>query len=880
PMERVDAELHGWPLATWRSKQDTDTHYKRVIEYGLDPNRIRNVRIGVAGHNLFDIAFAWLLAGRRKVRDGVDFEMLLGMAPGQAEAVRREVGGLLLYTPVVHPDEFDVAIAYLVRRLQEGASSDNFLSALHQLNDDQGLFERERSRFRASLAGLDRSIPLPFRTQDRRRPIDPDAVMLEPANVPDTDPSLAGNRAWGRAILERVSHSRLGIELVEAHTLTTPDQLERTITTALAAGPAWSDQTASARAAVLRRAAVELERRRAQLIEVMAAECGKTIDQADPEVSEAIDFANYYAALAEELDRVDGAAPRPLRLTVVTPPWNFPIAIAAGSTLAPLAVGSAVVVKPAPQAQRCGSLMVEALWAAGVPRAALQLAHLAEADLGRSLVSDPRVDRVILTGGYETAQLFRSFRPELRLLAETSGKNAIVITPSADLDLAVKDIVTSAFGHAGQKCSAGSLAILVGSVAQSRRFRNQIVDAVTSLRVGLPADPTTQIGPIVEPACGKLLRALTTLGTGESWLVEPRELDPPPPHAPRRAAEGEGGGTQGRLWTPGVRIGVRPGSEYHRTEYFGPVLGIMAAATLEEAINVQNDVEYGLTAGLHSRDQDEIATWIGAVQAGNLYVNRGITGAIVQRQPFGGWKKSAVGPGAKAGGPNYLIALSDWVSRPATAVAPLDPTVLPLFEAAAASLDDDARAALERSLRSDAAAWAAEFGSARDVCGLTFERNLLRYVATPVRVRLAEGGGVAALVRVVAAGVLAQAPITVSTGVALSNDLLRAFRQVRVEAQAEDDAAWLQSLSAYTGRVRLIGGDFAALAKATGGRPDLAVYDHAVTESGRIEMLPFLREQVISMTAHRFGLPDGLADHTLAGGGHPRTRPMRNDRSR
>src|SRR5690606_1705907 len=225
--------------------------------------------------------------------------------------------------------------------------------------------------------------------------------------------------------------------------------------------------------------------------------CGKTIDQADPEVSEAADFANHYAAQAEELDRIDGARYVPVRLTVVTPPWNFPVAIPAGSTLAALAAGSAVVIKPAPQARRCGAVMVDALWAAGVPREVLHLVQLEESELGRRLVSDPRVGRVVLTGSYETAELFRSFRPDLPLLAETSGKNALIVTPHADLDLAAKDTAYSAFGHAGQKCSAASLVILVGSVAKSDRFKRQLLDAVSAYQVGMPWDGTNRIGPLI-----------------------------------------------------------------------------------------------------------------------------------------------------------------------------------------------------------------------------------------------------------------------------------------------------------------------------------------------------------------------------------------------
>ncbi|MFC6258620.1 aldehyde dehydrogenase family protein, partial [Kocuria oceani] len=346
-----------------------------------------------------------------------------------------------------------------------------------------------------------------------------------------------------------------------------------------------------------------------------------------------------------------GASFVPSRLTVVTPPWNFPVAIPAGSALAALAAGSPVVFKPAGPTKRCGAVVAEAIWealdASGVPRDVLALVDLEERALGRQLVSHPSVDRLILTGAYETAELFRSFRSDLPLLAETSGKNALIVTPSADFDLAAKDVAYSAFGHAGQKCSAASLVILVGSVAKSKRFRNQLVDAVSSLTVDYPTNPAAQMGPLTEPAEGKLLQALTSLEEGQSWLIEPQQLD----------------GT-GKLWSPGVRTGVQRGSEFHLVEYFGPVLGVMTAETLEEAVAIQNEVDYGLTGGLHSLDPEEIGYWLEHVQAGNVYVNRGITGAIVQRQPFGGWKKSAVGPGTKAGGPSYLMGLGEWEPAP------------------------------------------------------------------------------------------------------------------------------------------------------------------------------------------------------------------------
>jgi RHH-type proline utilization regulon transcriptional repressor/proline dehydrogenase/delta 1-pyrroline-5-carboxylate dehydrogenase len=850
PMEHVEASLHGWPVATFATKQDTDTNYKRVLDYALQPDHTANVRIGVAGHNLFDIAYAWALAGRRGVRDRVEFEMLLGMAEAQAEAVRRTVGGLLLYVPVVHPKDFDVAIAYLVRRLEEGASQDNFMSAVFELHDDQSLFQREQDRFVASLAELGKSadvVPAPNRRQDRRTD-DPWAAMSpagEFANVADTDPALPGNRLWGRAITERIAASTAGAELVAEHTVSSATALDGIIADGVTAGATWAALTGADRAAVLRRAAGTLEAARAQLLEVMASECGKTLDQGDPEVSEAIDFANYYATQAEDLDAIDGAVAAPAGLVVVTPPWNFPVAIPAGSALAALAAGSPVIIKPAIQAQRCGSVMVQALWDAGVPRDVLQLVHLDEGELGTQLVSDPRVGRLVLTGAFETAELFRSFRADLPLLAETSGKNSIIVTPHADLDLAVKDLVYSAFGHAGQKCSAASLGILVGSLARSARFRDQLVDAVTSLKVGYPSDPTAQMGPIIEPAHGKLLRALTQLSPGERWLVEPRQLD-----------------DSGRLWSPGVKTGVRRGSEFHRTEYFGPVLGLIAAADLDEAIAIQNEVDYGLTAGLYSLDRDEIERWLDRVEAGNAYVNRSTVGAIVRRQPFGGWKKSAVGAGAKAGGPNYLIGLSDWRSARATQTAPVSPPVRAIRDAApAVGLGPGELEFLERSFGSDAHAWATEFGVARDVSGLIAEKNVFRYLPVPVTVRT-ENADPAAVLRVVGAGILTGSGVTVSTPVPLDPPIVDALTTAGVVWRLEDSASWRNTLRDNApGRVRLLGGSREQFARDSAGNVGIALYAGPVVEAGRIELLTFLHEQAIAVTAHRFGSPTPLSEN-------------------
>jgi RHH-type proline utilization regulon transcriptional repressor/proline dehydrogenase/delta 1-pyrroline-5-carboxylate dehydrogenase len=294
----------------------------------------------------------------------------------------------------------------------------------------------------------------------------------------------------------------------------------------------------------------------------------------------------------------------------------------------------------------------------------------------------------------------------------------------------------------------------------------------------------------------------------------------------------------------------------------------MTAETLEEAIAIQNQIEYGLTAGLHSLNSEELGIWLDTIQAGNLYINRGITGAIVQRQPFGGWKKSAVGAGTKAGGPNYLAGLGDWLPAEASAKAPVaNAAVRRILNAAGPALEPAGLESVQRALASDAEAWADEFGTAKDVSGLGAERNIFRYRSLPVTLRLSEGAPLAHLVRTVAAGVLAGSAVTVSTAVELPAQLRSVLTALDIDVTVESDAGWLASAGHLAsagklsgGRIRLIGDNASALAEATGGRPDLAIYAHPVTEAGRVELLPFLHEQAVSITAHRFGTPNHLSD--------------------
>ncbi|GFZ90426.1 bifunctional proline dehydrogenase/L-glutamate gamma-semialdehyde dehydrogenase [Nesterenkonia alkaliphila] len=871
-MERVHADIHDWPVVTCASKQATDANYKLVLHWLLREQRMRGVRLGVAGQNLFDIAFAHLLGVSRGVTDRLEFEMLQGMAAEQQQTIREDVGQLLLYVPAVRPEEFDVAVSYLVRRLEENAAAENFMSGIFDLTPGSEVFTREEARFRASVAELEQLVeeyssgtdnddaaaaPAPSHSQDRlageaQEPGDYSAGIPEFRNEPDTNPALEANQRWTEQVIARATPEWLAEQAL-------PEQLaaaevDPLVESMRAAAAEWAGRPGAERAAILYRAADIMAARRGHLASVAAAEVGKAVAQSDPEISEAIDFLRYYAHSALALEDVEHAEFSPDRLVMITPPWNFPLAIPTGGTAAALAAGAAVIHKPSNPTPHCSMALLECLWDAGVPREVLHGIYPDERETGRRLISHPGVDRIILTGASETAAMFRSWKPELTINAETSGKDAMIITPAADRDLAVSDLVSSAFGHAGQKCSAASLGILVGSVYSSERFRRQLVDAASSLVVDWPQNLSATVGPLTEQPSEKLRRALTTLEPGEEWLLEPKQLD-----------------DTGRLWSPGIKTGVKPGSFFHLTEVFGPVLGLMQAKDLEAAIEYQNQTEFGLTGGIHSLEAEEVSQWLEQVQVGNAYVNRGITGAIVQRQPFGGWKASSVGLGSKAGGPNYVMLFGTWQDQPNPARAALPRTaneqVARLLEAVESKglLGDEQLEWLQLAVADDAAWWDKEFGVAKDPTGLRSEANIFRYLPEQVLLRVSADARPEHVLRAGAAALAAGSPAALSAAPGLSRVTKKALGllgDLLGKPVKEDDDAFASALAAGRHdapaggiRVRVIGSLTSQVWEATAPRPAVALLDDPVTASGRVELRYWVKEQSISMTLHRFGNP-------------------------
>jgi RHH-type proline utilization regulon transcriptional repressor/proline dehydrogenase/delta 1-pyrroline-5-carboxylate dehydrogenase len=775
-MEKVEAELHGWNPAPYTDKSETDANYRRMVEFGCQPEHARAVQLGVASHNLFDVALALVLREKLNVGSLVELEMLEGMANHQARAVQQRANGLLVYAPAVKRADFISAMAYLVRRLDENTSPENFLHDLFDMTPGSSAWERQKQRF---TEGWEHRCTAP--AESRRavpRPVPADGRFH---NAADSDWTQPGVRA---ALMK-------SLKAWKSPAIAPLVSLEDLLTTAVNAQRSWAEKGYGERGKILLQCAEVMERSRFDTIAQMIYEGKKAAAEGDGEVSEAVDYARYVAATAEPVAEVRAT---PLGVVVVTPPWNFPYAIPAGGVLAALAAGNSVILKPAPETVGVAQLLAEHLWQGGVPRDVLQFYPCADGETGKALITDPRVAAVVLTGAYETALMFLGWRPSLKLFAETSGKNAMIITHQADRDLAIKDLVKSAFGHSGQKCSAASLAIVQAKVYDDPAFRRGLRDAAASLKVGSAADLGSVITPVIREPSPALLRALTTLDPGEEWLLQPhRDAEDP------------------CLWSPGIKLHVKPGSWFYQSECFGPVLGLMRAESLSEAIALQNGVAFGLTGGIHSLDEMELQEWKQKVQVGNGYINRPITGAIVQRQPFGGWKKSSLGPGAKAGGPNY-------------------PMQFALLEDRKTGAADYQRC------------WEEYFSKSHDPSGLVCESNEFRYrPSRGVVLRVNQEDSVAIERAKLAAKVC---------GVSLHISLVGRETETELAARLPDlKAEFLRTIQ--TPGDELLGAAYDA---------GLNWINAPLLASGRCELPRWLREQAISQTLHRYGLIQSISE--------------------
>ncbi len=667
--EKIKSTQNGWSIPVYLQKPESDANFEALSRVLLENESIVTAAFG--SHNVRSIAHAQALGDELGIdRTRFEFQLLYGMA-GPVKRALVEMGYRVReYCPV---GELLPGMSYLVRRLLENTSNEGFLRAKFSDNVSEKILLRDPNRL---VRGNPDSV-----SKDRHL-LDGASLDVPPGDVYENAPlvnfayqqSQEEMRAALRQVRARlgkkyplvIGGERVWIDRTTASlNPSAPDEIvgdvaaagipeaERAVKTARDAFAKWSRTPFEERARLLERAAAIMERRRYELSALEVFEVGKPWAEADSDIREAMDFCLFYAQQMRRIGRprltqhVPGEESYyhywPRGVALVIAPWNFPIAILCGMATAALVTGNTVIMKPAEQSAVCGAMLMEIFEEAGVPPGVLNFLPGHGSVIGAHLVDHKDVDLIAFTGSrevglkiWESAGITRPGQRELkRVVCEMGGKNAVIIDSDADLDEAIVDSIYSAFGYQGQKCSALSRLIVLEE--NYDRVLERLLSAAASLRVGNPEEPGMTVGPVIDKTAYERILNYIEIGKSEATLAFQHQNVP----------------AKGYFIPPTIFVDVKPNMRIVREEIFGPVLSVLKARDLDEAVKIANGTDYALTAGFFSRSPANIERAKAEIEAGNVYINRSCTGAVVGRHPFGGFKMS--GGGTKAGGEDYLL---------------------------------------------------------------------------------------------------------------------------------------------------------------------------------------------------------------------------------
>jgi RHH-type proline utilization regulon transcriptional repressor/proline dehydrogenase/delta 1-pyrroline-5-carboxylate dehydrogenase len=661
--EVIKALDNDWPVPVWTRKAESDAQYERCTELLL--NHYPQVISAFASHNVRNLGFAMAYAEEKKVpKNAFEIQMLFGMADPFKKAIVDMGYRLRQYVPV---GEILPGMAYLVRRLLENTSNEGFLRQKFVGNVDQEKLladPREKVEFLRHQEGekqigqkvkgfFQGEPPLDFAKADNRTRLE-NALQAIRKTLPIAVPCVLNGKATANLAVKDVFSPNDTSLKVATYPETGAVQADEAAAQAVAAFGKIKNTSVETRIGWARALADKMRHHHFDLMALMMHECSKTAREADGDVAEAIDFCEYYAREMERLAKplAMSALPgesneylyRPRGPALVIAPWNFPLAILCGMTVAPLLAGNPVIMKPAEQSGAIAFRLYEFMREAGIPAEFIQFLPGPGEVVGAALVRDPRIHIINFTGsrnvGLEILKEAAVVRPGQKhlkkVVCELGGKNALIVDEDADLDEAVLSTLRSAFGFQGQKCSAASRVIVIGTAYE--RFRNRIKEALAAMKIGRSTEFDTRIAAVIDRESCDRLQAVIDRNRSKvlAQLEVPAELK-----------------AQGYYVPATVFEESDPQSELGQVEFFGPLLTLLRAENLDQALQILNGVDYALTGGMISRSPENIRILREKAEVGNLYINRSITGSLVGRQPFGGFKLSGVG--AKAGGPDYLL---------------------------------------------------------------------------------------------------------------------------------------------------------------------------------------------------------------------------------
>jgi RHH-type proline utilization regulon transcriptional repressor/proline dehydrogenase/delta 1-pyrroline-5-carboxylate dehydrogenase len=662
--EIVYARKRNWPMAVFTDKNETDANFEKLAGYLLQ--RHQWVHVECASQNFRSIACVMELAKDFKVPpEHLEYQMLYGMAEPVRIALQKMGFPLRLYAPI---GEMIPGMAYLVRRLLENTSSESFLRQRFVENVAHKHFVRNplenvkgKGPARASTAEVRTpGKTIPFQNEPHRdwslkihRERFAEALHAVRKKSPYKIPLRIGSkkittRRKIRSINPNNPHEIVGITASAGQ-----KEIAVAVAAAKSAFPSWRDTDPILRAEHLFQAATIARKRRYALAALEVFEVGKNWSEADADVCEAIDFLEYYGrhmirlAAPRRMGKVPGELSHlfyePRGVAVVIAPWNFPLAISMGMTSAALVAGNTVIFKPSSQSCITGSMVYSIFEQTKLPPGVLNFLPCPGDTIGDQLVEHPDVALICFTGSKEVGlriielagKTHHAATQVKSVIAEMGGKNAIIVDADADLDEAVAHILQSAFGYQGQKCSACSRLIVLQEIYA--KLLDRLRAAAESIELGSTENPEAFMGAVIDANARKKILHYINIGKKEGKCLLERNLQ----------------GVKGHFVPLTIFTDIRPYHRIAQEEIFGPLLAIMKASDFNEALEIANSTPYALTGSLFSRSPQNITAAKRKFRIGNLYINQGCTGAIVERHPFGGFKLSGIG--SKAGGPDYLL---------------------------------------------------------------------------------------------------------------------------------------------------------------------------------------------------------------------------------
>lgn len=862
-LEQIEASKNNWPSPTFTSKIETDANFKKMIELGCKKENIKVANLYIATCNIFDIAYTLFLFKEYKVEKLALLEL---SEERSTKALRNSLEKILdkkikISCPIINKKDFHLISFFLLKKINDFTNPDNFIYHLDLLYPGTKNWDEQLDIFKHSIHQIKQLSNIAKRQQNRN--IEKNEPLASFENEPITDFSLPANQNWANQIYENVKKytpkdipSVINAEIIQENmqgigiipsspdityrfNLATQEQIQKAIITAKQNEKSWENISIDKKLKILLKVANLLKEKRAFIIQMLMIDISKTLHEADLEISDAIDAIEYQCKQMQTLLYSKDIEWSPKGTFIAIPPWGFPVSGGVEIITSALISSNCVIFKPPHESVLVSYELVNIFWLSGVPKEVLQFVNCSKEIFENTLVTDKRINSInIATSSKNVIKLIK-LRKGKEVLAYAGGINTIIVTDMSDKEQAILDIINSAFVFSGQKFSSAPVLILEKNIYDDLEFQHHLKDAALNLKAGSVFDKSSVITPLIKNPGSEEIKALTTLEKGEWWLVKPIQ-DP----------------NNKRLFSCGIKYGVKPNGFTAKNQLYCPLLSVIRAENLDDAIKIANSSNYGLAAGLQSLDVREHNKWLQEIKAGNYYINSKITDAKIKRQPFGGYKDSSFGSGYKSGGPNYILdflnakqqslpkeklPVNDWVATLSQFLEKMNLTKeqLDIWLASVGNY----------------AYWWKRFKQDLDFCKIFGQDNYIRYRPKQnITLRITEESFALDALRVCAAALTCSSPLEISWS---NTEKLQEFNWIDLlpilpNIEESDENLCKRIASGKIKRLRLTTPATDEL-KELASKSACTIIDKPVLANGRFELMHYIKEISVTYDYHRYG---------------------------